>query len=179
MGLWKQYLMSYEFQYWERPDWTVWRQGGSNTENFVFEYRGVVFAGINLVAGVVHDQDEFEDRLGSNLEWIDLLYRDFRRDSNMFVIFAHAEPPGKGLNAMFYTTLFDRIQSEYDRMRFVLVHRNGITQEYGMEKNYNDIPNLDVISVLGPVWPPLEITIDTRQAPEDAVSINTDDWLLS
>lgn len=91
------------------------------------------------------------------------------------IIFAHDLPPGVLHNRQFFTTLFDRIRRSYTAMRILFIHRNGPDQRYGMEINYDGISNLDVLSVLGPAWPPFQVTIDTRPSSPN-VTVNVRDW---
>jgi hypothetical protein len=173
LSFWNDYLINFERQHWDAPEWEI---SGGDQENFVFSHKRVVFAGINLVGGTVHDEDEFQSRNEANLGWIDDIYRDNRRRASTFILFAHGSPPGESFNKDFYDTLFESIRTQYTQMRFVIIHRNGINQMYGIEDKYMGIENLDVISVLGPIWPPLQITVDTRKEPKDAITLNFDEW---
>lgn len=193
MELWKNNLVGYETRYWEEPDWDLWRQGQGHEENFAFDYMDAAFASINLVDeeeeespeqgdDIIASEFEFEyeldERLQANLDWIDDLYKDYKKRANVFFIFCNAGPKSDGPNKLFFDALFEQIETRYAQMRFVLVHQNGSQPErYGIEKNYNEIENLDVISVLGPIWPPLEITVNTREKdPSKAVSISLHEW---
>jgi hypothetical protein len=176
LSFWDNHLIDFERKHWAAPEWEIFRPEDDVKENFVFSHKRVVFASINLVGGTVHDEDEFIGRNEANLDMIDDIYRDYRRDASIVIIFAHAAPPGESFNKDFYDTLFQSIENRYTQMRFVIIHRNGIDQMYGIEKKYKGIENLDVISVLGPIWPPLQITVDTKKNPKDAITLNFDEW---
>lgn len=194
MELWKSNLVNYETRYWEQPSWDLWRQGQGYEENFAFDFMDAAFASINLVdeqwpappadtawapeLELEHEEWLLDERLQANLDWIDELYKDYKRQVSMMFIFSNAGPKGDGPNKAFFESLFDQIETRYAQMRFVLVHRSGLQPDrYGIEKKYNGIENLDVISVLGPIWPPLEITVNTREKdPSKAVSISLHEW---
>lgn len=171
---WEENLLGFESENWGTPPWEITRLPGQ-LENFSFRYKRTVFASLNLVDGDVIDEMEQAERLTANLNWIHELYRQHRRRHSLFILFAHGAPDGS--NQDFYDLLFERIEDEYTEMRFVLVHRNGDNQAYGFEANYDENWNLDVISVLGPIWPPLQITVDARaDKPDEAVSVNFEEW---
>ena len=49
-------------------------------ENFAFVSDGILFIGINLVGGTVHDAQEFADRSADDLAWIEAI------DSHGFIL---------------------------------------------------------------------------------------------
>jgi hypothetical protein len=175
LGFWKTYLSYFHLLYWPiQEGFWVRSQDKGNEEDFTFLYKGSVFASINLVAGTAVDAVEFQARLLANLNYIDQLYRIYRKDASIFFLFAHAEVPGEGDNAGFYQSLFQVVSVDYSDMHFVIVNRGGVASQYGIQKAYLGITNLDVITVIGPFWPPLEVTVNTREKknPSKAVSVN-------
>jgi hypothetical protein len=173
------YLVNYPETYWT-PSWQVWREqpveGTNYNENFVFQINDVVFCGLNLVGGTVHNAAEWESRHQANLEWVNEIYRSFRREATVMVILAHAGPEISS-NDNFYEPLFSSIQQDYLDMQIVLIFRSGDDQSSTIEYNYRDIDHLTIISVLASVWPPMQIQIRTNEVFQ--ISINGTDWMTS
>ena len=65
--LWKKHFTRFD-QRWKHR-FAVLRQI-SRRENFSFVRNGVLFIGLNLVGGRLHDPDEWEKRHDDNLEWV-------------------------------------------------------------------------------------------------------------
>ena len=135
----------------------------------------VVFASVNVVSSRsdsgLEAADDREDFTKANLEWIDELYWEHRKRRSTFFLFAHEEVPGEGENRDFYEELFKRIEDWYAEMRFVIINRGKATNQYQIARDYRRIRNLDVVTSPGPLWPPLEVRVDTREDPRRAVSI--------
>lgn len=167
--------MGYETKHWDSK-WLVDRQEPNNPENFAFSMHNISFVGINLVAGNVYDEEEWAARHRANIDWIQLQYDLHEQDgtADVMVIFGHASPDNSQ-NQAFFTELLDLIEGFYTEMHFVYAHRNSPTQATGFQERYDGIGNLDVITVLGSVWPPVQATIE-RQDGETLISISESDW---
>lgn len=63
-------------------------------ENFAFELRGVLFVGLNLVGGAVHDSAEWATRHGDNVAWVKEQFAA-HPDVRAAVICAQARPAEK------------------------------------------------------------------------------------
>jgi hypothetical protein len=163
-------LLGFESRYWGETPWKIDRLAGQ-TENFAFSYQETVFASINVVGGDIISSMERQERLSSNLQWIDKIYREYRKRHSLLVLFAHAGPED---DELFYETLLDSIDQDYSEMRFVIVYRSNT--EYGIDRNYDGHDNVDLIAVLGPIWPPLQITVETKGDPKKAVSLDYEEW---
>jgi hypothetical protein len=165
MSYWRQYLQDYETQYWDEPtQWTVERGAkGNHPENFAFAYNEILFVGINLVGGAVHNETEWATRQAANLKWIDNNFAKHKDGTKAFVLFAHADPDVPSNNA-FYEPFKDRVKTEYSQIPVVLIHRNLGVEPWSWETQFENIPNLSVIVVAGSVWPPLMGAVDFRQS---------------
>jgi len=164
---WRQTLVGYERMYWGQPQWTIYRQD-FYPENILFVDNQIVFVGINLVSGYVHDETEWSDREQADLDWIDEAYWGYRRDARVMVVFAHASPQYTQ-NAGFFEPFLRAVEDDYTEMHFVLVHRNSPTEVWEVTQRYDGIDNLDVITVMGSVWPPQQATIDLSS---DEISVS-------
>jgi hypothetical protein len=181
--LWKDYFVGYETEHWEEQPWEVWRQGDGDkafeewNENFAFRHKRVAFVGINLVGGTPHDQGEFQLRNAANLLWFEETCGFFRDTADIMFLFAHDTIPGIAENEGFYDDLLELIEKTYTNMHFFIVNRSEDARDYGMEREYDKkIPNLSVISVLGSLWPPLQITLDLSLPAAQSVTIDEEQW---
>ena len=87
---WQQYYARFEERF--QPAWKTERQP-ERPENFTFLRKGVVFIGINLPGGRVHDPAEWALRLPQDASWIkDVLTRPAMTDVRAAVILCQANP---------------------------------------------------------------------------------------
>lgn len=155
--MWKTYLLDYSTKYWPPPRFPVQRQLPTYPENFSFVTRRILFIGIHLVGGLIHDPVEWAARQQANLQWIDEQFNAFRSISDMMVIFAHADP-GLPSNDPFYLSFSLRVRNDYN-IRTLLVHRNIFLENWGLETNFEGINNFDVLIVEGDVWPVMRVEL--------------------
>ncbi|WP_157606152.1 hypothetical protein [Schlesneria paludicola] len=87
--LWQKYFRRFD-QKW-KSNLKVERQA-ERDENFAFVHSNVLFVGINLVGGRVHDPNEWKRRHAENLDWIRRYLERERNSVTSAVIFAHAHP---------------------------------------------------------------------------------------
>jgi hypothetical protein len=87
---WQKYYARFDERF--KPAWKTERPA-ARPENLMFVHKGVVFVGINLVGGRIHDAAEWETRHAQNAAWIkDVLERSSMRDVRAAVIFCQANP---------------------------------------------------------------------------------------
>jgi hypothetical protein len=87
---WQQYYFKLEERF--QPPWRTERQP-ERPENFAFVRKGVVFIGINLVGGRIHDAAEWALRLPQDAAWIkEVLSRPSMTEIRAAVIFCQANP---------------------------------------------------------------------------------------
>lgn len=60
--------------------------------NFAFVRGGVLFVGLNLVGGRVHDANEWKRRLADNADWLDRNLTKFGPEVGCAVVLGHANP---------------------------------------------------------------------------------------
>lgn len=165
-------MIGYETRFWPAPVWTVERQV-AQPENFAFVHKGIVFVGINLVAGSVYDASELGNRTANDRAWIEQSIG--RGDATTMVILMHSAPDNSQ-NAVFFSQLFDLILT-YDSTHFILVYRSGTYETVvGLVEQYDQIPNLDAIAIRGSVWPPVQIQIDQSGLGRPVVTLNDGQW---
>ncbi len=88
-SLWKKHFARFD-QRWKHR-FAVLRQI-KRRENFSFVHNGVLFVGLNLVGGRLHDPVEWETRHADNLEWVKRNLRYYESKASCLVLLAHAEP---------------------------------------------------------------------------------------
>ncbi|MBT5018766.1 metallophosphoesterase [bacterium] len=86
---WERHFMRFE-QNWQHQ-LPVFRQL-SREENFALTLDGVLFVGINLVGGRVHDAEEWTTRHAQNVEWVQQNIERSQKELRAMVIFGHALP---------------------------------------------------------------------------------------
>jgi hypothetical protein len=162
--------LDFESRYWPAPSWNVTRQIPDYAENFSFLQDRVLFVGLNVVGGIVHDQVEWDNRHASNLAWINQTATTNDGNFDAMVVLGHSDPDIE-INDNFFVGFFELVQT-FDEQVFFL-HRNLGIDSWQLKPSYNSIPNLDVIVVQGSVWPPMYVEIDLENR---ALSIDQGSW---
>ena len=170
LSLWNQYFLNFETNYWQEPSWEVLRQLPNYGENFAFLQREVLFLGINLVGGIVHNQQEWDSRHQANLLWIDTTAAKYAGSYTTMVVLAHADPDIE-INQNFFQDFYPMVES-YDE-QVIFVHRNLGIDTWTKESGYNGIQNLEVVAVEGSKWPPMWVQIDPSSG---SYNIDQSDW---
>ena len=126
-------MLNYETKFWPAPTlWNVTRQEPDLEENFAFVCptnnengsNGVLFVGINLLDGLVHNNREWQARHEANLAWIDEQYRANEKVFDVMTVLAHGDPLLTS-NDNFFQTFFERVKEDYSERQVVVVHCNS------------------------------------------------------
>jgi hypothetical protein len=86
---WDQYFMRFD-QRWKHG-LLVERQK-IREENFAFVKNQVLFVGLNIVGGRVHEEQEWKLRHAGDLDWVKSSLQRFGNKTSRLVIFGHAKP---------------------------------------------------------------------------------------
>lgn len=86
---WEQYFMRFDRRW--QHSFKIFRQL-EREENFSFVKGNVLFIGINLVGGRIHDSVEWKQRHADNLNWVRNNLRRYGNEVSSLVIFGHAKP---------------------------------------------------------------------------------------
>ncbi len=152
---WSASFMRFD-EHWEfGPD--VDRQEGRE-ENFAFVHDGVLFVGINLPGGAIHDEEEWATRHSANADWIDgnLAARDDEIEAA--VLLAHANPSSS--HDDFMARLLPSVEA-FEKP-FLFLHADG----HGwIEDQPWDPPNLYRIQIEAGAVPPLKVGWDPAYTP--------------
>lgn len=157
LGLWYDNLLGYETQYWPSGPFSVTRQDPDYPENFAFLHENILFVGINLVGGTIHDEDEWSARQAADLAWVDENFQANSSQIDLLVLLAHADPTIQS-SEPFYTPFFDSVQNDYAVPTIVIVRNLGI-ETSGVQSNYNGVDGLTLLIVEGSIWPPMKIEL--------------------
>jgi hypothetical protein len=169
-AFWYEYILDFETKYWLAPSWNITRQTPNYSENYAFLHHNVLFIGVNLVGGVVHDQKEWNNRHAANLAWVESTVSNHEGTFETLVVLAHADPD-IDINDNFFVPFYALVQG-YDE-KVIFLHRNLGIDTWKVESEFNGISNLDVVVVEGSLWPPMWVQIDTATG---TYSINQDTW---
>lgn len=90
---WETYFMRFD-ERWKHKI-PVRRQKKNRPENFAFTRNGVLFVGINLVGGRVHDKEEWAKRHQQNVRWVRRALKESGANVGSLVLFGHANPNEK------------------------------------------------------------------------------------
>jgi hypothetical protein len=170
LSFYHEYFLGFESKFWPAPSWNITRQVPDFPENFAFAHGRVLFVGLNLVGGIIQDQQEWNTRHAACLEWVNETVAANEGTFDVLLVTAHADPD-IDVNAGFFTPFFAAVQQYEEKV--IYVHRNLGTDAWQLEPEFNAISNLDVVVVEGSLWPPMWIQIDTQTS---TVSIDQISW---
>jgi hypothetical protein len=102
-SFWEKHFMRFDRRW--QHEFPIFRQL-EREENFSFVKGNVLFIGINIVGGRVHDSDEWKQRHAQDLSWTRRNLRLFGETVTSAVVFGHANP-----NAH-HSDFFDEFSSE-------------------------------------------------------------------
>lgn len=135
--LWEQDFMHFHEQYPSAPH-TI-RQAG-HPENIAWMDKGVLFMGINLVGGRMHDVEEWDHRHRANAEWVEQNLAAYGEKAYAVVVLAQAHP--KAVHEDFFSRFVPAVEA-YGKPVLYL-HGDGHTWQ--VEEGYR-APNLVRIQV--------------------------------
>jgi len=170
--MWDQHFMHFDKR-WEH-DFDVARQK-NRPENFSFTRGGVLFIGLNLLGGRVHDQLEWEKRHRQNLRWVQKTIKQAGDNISSVVIFGHARPAGKHDD---FFSPFVKFGQEFDKP-ILYLHGDGHVWIYDRPFAAKNILRVQVDR--GGIASPLLVTVtddprqpflfDRRQPEVDAAAV--------
>lgn len=156
---WVKHYTAFE-QHFDVP-WAVERQD-VRRENFAFVLDGVLFVGINLVGGTVHDAEEWRIRQEQDAAWVRDQIESHGRDVRAAVIFGHANPNEK------HDGFFDAAVPVIEAFGKPVLYLHGDGHVWQKEKRWR-APNLWRVQVdkIGE-GPPVRVTVtDKKRKPFD------------
>jgi hypothetical protein len=150
-GYWQKHFLRFDSQW--KHKLPVRRQL-SRLENFAMVQRGVLFVGVNLVGGRVHDKEEWEIRQGQDVKWLEEQFEATGADVASAVVLGHAFPGSKD-RARFEKGFLD-VAKKFDRP-IAYIHGDG--HKWIHDRPWKNHQNVERIQVdQGGIAPPLLVT---------------------
>lgn len=136
----------------------VQRQEGRK-ENFAFVKDGVLFIGINKVGGLVHDAEEWHQRLTDNGRWVEEQMTKHREQVHSAAIFAQAKASGSaapGNSSVFVDSL--KISAKKFAKPILYLHADG-HKWYVIKGDW--APNITHVQMdlISAKFPPLQVIV--------------------
>ena len=148
--LWVRYFMRFDRRWQHRLP--VFRQL-EHAENFSFVQGGVLFVGLTIVGGRVHDAEEWKQRHADGLHWVRRNLSLFGSDVSSLVIFGHAKP-NPNHNDFFEPFSEDAVEF---KKPILYIHGDGHRWIYDRPCAAKNILRVEVDQ--GGIAPPLKVTI--------------------
>lgn len=130
----------------------VARQAGRK-DNFSFVHSEVLFVGINLVGGRVHDASEWTQRMSDDAEWVRSNFSQFGNQVSHAVVFSHAFPGGSRQQ---FADEFIPAAAQFGKPVLLL---QGDTHSWVQDKPYTQAPNVTRIVVDSGGVPPIRVIV--------------------
>ncbi|NLX97378.1 MAG: cadherin-like domain-containing protein, partial [Rhodopirellula sp.] len=138
---WEDHLLRLE-ENWS-SSFTVLRQS-VREENFAFVQSGVLFVGINLVGGSVHDADEWSQRMTDDANWVTENFNNFGSQITSAVVFGHAFPDPTGDDRQQFGRDFVAAAQDFGKP---VLYMMGDEHHWLLDHPYNDAPNVTRVIV--------------------------------
>jgi len=164
---WEQYFTDFERNFCGVP--AALERQSVRHENFAFVSKGVLFIGINLVGGSVHDQSEWNTRMQDDADWVSLQFQARVTEVRAAVVFAQAGPDSK--RDLFFNQFIPVAATFGQPVLFMHGDGHSWIQDYP----FPAAPNVLRVQVdNGAAEDPLEVTVTTD--PQNIFSLKRDPW---
>ncbi len=147
---WRKHFMRFD-QRW-RHELPVFRQL-EREENFSFVKNGVLFVGLNIVGGRVHDGNEWKQRHAECLEWVRRNLDQFGDLIGNAVIFGHAKP------AAIHDDFFEPLNDVAEKFSKPVLYLHGDGHRWIQDRPFASKNILRVQVDQGGKAPPLKVTV--------------------
>lgn len=152
---WKYWLKHFHnFDTHWKYDFKVSRQKVRN-ENFSFRLNGVLFVGINLVGGRVHDTEEWKTRHAQDIAWIESTLKSNRDSCHALVLLGHATPVPK------HNDFFTPFVALVNEAKLPVLYLHGDGHKWIKDKPFGTDLITRVQVDQGGIAPPLRVTVQT------------------
>ncbi len=151
---WDQYFMRFDRRW--NHKLPVFRQL-EREENFSFVKGDVLFVGINIVGGKIHDAAEWKQRHADNLEWLRNNVRRFGNEVSSLVLFGHAKP----ISA--HNDFFGPFSQTAIKFKKPILYLHGDGHKWIYDRPFAAKNILRIEVDQGGIAPPLKVTITDHQ----------------
>lgn len=166
---WEKHLMKLNERF--DPPWTTERQQ-ARPENFAFVDGGVLFIGLNVVGGTVHDPVEWATRFKQDNDWVAAQYAKHRDKVRAAVVMAQANVVGQGkpkaaVNLLFkpFTSRFAELSAKFGKP-VLFIHADG--HNWTKDRPWNGAKNVVRVQVdlIQAKFPPVQVTVRDEPGAE-------------
>ena len=147
---WQKYFTRFDRRWNHR--FPIFRQI-EQKENFSFVHGGVLFVGLNIVGGRVHDPDEWKKRHADCLAWIRQNLQQFGSTASSLVIFGHAQPAEKHQD---FFEPFNKVATSFGKP---ILYLHGDGHRWIHDRPFTAKNVLRVQVDQGGIAPPLLVTV--------------------
>jgi hypothetical protein len=147
---WKRHFMRFDRRW--KHGFRTFRQL-EREENFSFVRGNVLFIGINIVGGRIHDADEWKKRHAQDLEWTRRNLRQFGATVSSVVVFGHALPFPK------HNDFFAAFSKEAANLKKPVLYLHGDGHRWFHDRPFAAKTIQRVQVDQGGIAPPVKITI--------------------
>lgn len=148
---WTTHFMRFD-ERWPSPNLNVQRQA-LRSENFAFVSRGVLFVGVHVVGGRVHDQAEWDQRHKECVAWLQKQIASHGSKVRAMVILGHAAPAKK------HTAFFDGVTSIAKAWTKPILYIHGDGHKWKKDHPFKADNILRVQVDAGGKAPPVRVTV--------------------
>ncbi|MGH7597182.1 MAG: InlB B-repeat-containing protein, partial [bacterium] len=164
LALWKKYFLTFGESFCGAP---YTEHQSVRSENIAFTMNGVLFVGINLVGGSVHDQNEWNTRMQQDADWISQQFQAKVSQVRAAVVFAQT---GDRSAVTTFTTKFRAAGAAFAKP---VLYIHGDLHSYKFDQPWPE-KNLTRLEVpKGSAEPPLEVTINMNTVPAQGMGMYT------
>jgi hypothetical protein len=170
LSLWKKYFLNFEQNFCGAP---FTEHQSVRPENLAFTMSGVLFIGINLVGGEVHDQNEWNTRMQEDADWVSQQFQAKVSQVRAAVVFAQAGPEGSANSRAPFLNQFRGAAATFGKP---VLYVQGNTHNYKLAQPWPEKNITQLIVPKGNAEPPLEVTVTMSSNPQSAFVIKRKPW---
>jgi uncharacterized repeat protein (TIGR02543 family) len=168
LALWKKYFLTFGESFCGAP---YTEHQSVRPENIVFTMNGVLFVGINLIGGSVHDKNEWNIRMKDDADWVSQQFQAKVSQVRAAVVFAQT---GNRSAVTSFTTQFRAAAAAFAKP-VLYIHGDLHTFKYDQPWPEKNIMRLEVPK--GNAEPPLEVTVTMDPNPVKAFIVKRNPWI--
>ena len=170
LSYWKKYFLNFEQKFCGAP---ATEHQSVRPENLAFTINGVLFIGINLVGGSLHDQNEWNTRLQEDADWVSQQFQAKGSQVRAAVVFAQAGPEGSANNRGLF---FDQFRPAAAAFGKPVLYIQGNTHTYKLAQPWPEKNITQLVVPKANLEPPLEVTVTMDSNPQRAFTVKRNPW---
>ena len=163
INTWRNHFVDFE-QNWSPLPFEVVRHK-KQIENFSFMHKKVLYIGLNMVGGIVHNASEWTNRMDDNIEWVANRVNQHMKEVEVVMVFGNSGNIKENedffidlaiLIEEWNTEYFDAVKS---KLHFFYIKESE--NEFALNQNFMGQDNFLLVNIQEGTWPVGRITIDT------------------